>query len=57
MKYRIKTLHLIEGLPPTYAVQVKTWLGIWITIKYFYDEDLFFAHLQAEELLEKLNEE
>lgn len=56
--YRIKTLRLIEDAPPTFAVQAKTWFGLWFTVKLFYDaDDWTFARLQAEDLLEKLQEE
>lgn len=57
MKYRIKPLYLIESMGPAFAVQVRNFLGIWTTVKIFNDEDHVFARLQAEELLEKLQEE
>lgn len=57
MTYRIKTIYLIDGMAPAFAVQVRNFLGIWTTIKIFNDEDHVFARLQAEELIEKLEEE
>lgn len=42
---------------PTFTVQVCTWLGLWIDVKQFKDEeDTDFARREAEELLDKLNE-
>lgn len=57
MKYRIKNLYLVEDMAPAFAVQVRNAFGIWTIIKVFQDEDVVFARLQAEELLEKLQEE
>lgn len=57
MKYRIKNLYLVEDMAPAFAVQVRNAFGIWTTIKVFQDEDVVFARIQAEELLEKLQEE
>nr|DAU86844.1 MAG TPA: hypothetical protein [Caudoviricetes sp.] len=57
-KYRIKEVSarkLIFGAP-AYAVQVRTKLGFWLTVKYFTDLDSDFARREAEELLDKLNE-
>ena len=57
MKYRIKKIYLIEDMPPMYVVQVRSHFNIWVDVKPFQDEDVNFAKLQAEELLEKLPEE
>ena len=41
----------------TFTVQVYTWLGLWIDVKQFKDEEIpDFARREAEELLDKLNE-
>lgn len=43
---------------PTYIVQVHVISGIWIGVKSFRDEeDSDFARREAEELLDKLNEQ
>nr|DAF09555.1 MAG TPA: hypothetical protein [Caudoviricetes sp.] len=56
-KYRIKTTIELEEVAPLYIVQVRTWLGLWVTIKPFYEPyDPDFARREAEELLDKLNE-
>ena len=62
-KYRIKTIHeCVSGLLgvtilPIYRVEVRTWCGIWVTVKEFCDiTDFEFAKREAEELLEHLNE-
>ena len=40
-----------------YMVQVRTVIGLWVGVKYFYDPyDPDFAKREAEELLDKLNE-
>lgn len=57
MKYRIKTLYRVEDMAPAFAVQVQNDFGSWTIIKVFQDEDVVFARLKAEELLEKLQEE
>lgn len=55
--YRIKTLHLIEGMAPAFAVQMRFIFGLWITIKMFHEvEDWPYAKMQAEELYDKLTE-
>ena len=56
-KYRVKMM-LEDGYAiPGYYVQVRTWLGVWVTVKRFYDPyDPPFARREAEELLDKLNE-
>lgn len=58
-KYRIKTDIWPYGYycnRACYIVQVKRWFG-WVDIKLFFDpEDPDFAHREAEELLDKLNE-
>lgn len=62
-KYRIKE-SLVEDpratsfcYPVAYTVQVRTFIGIWICVKTFYDLfDPGFARREAEELLEKLEE-
>lgn len=42
---------------PTYTVQVHLLFGLWVNVKSFCDEDdPDFARLEAEELLDKLNE-
>lgn len=42
---------------PGYMVQVRTVIGLWVGVKYFYDPyDPDFAKREAEELLDKLNE-
>lgn len=42
---------------PTFAVQIRTVFGIWITIKSFRDAEMpDFANREAHELLEKLEE-
>ena len=42
---------------PVYIVQVRAWWGVWVNVKEFYDPyDPDFAHREAEELLEKLND-
>lgn len=56
-KYRIKVVATTREFTPGYIVQVRTWLGLWVTVKRFhepYDPD--FAKHEAEELLDKLNE-
>lgn len=56
-KYRIKVVATTREFPPGYIVQVRTWLGLWVTIKTFYEPyDPDFARREAEELLDKLNE-
>lgn len=56
-KYRIKTTIELEEVAPLYIVQVRTWIGLWIDVKNFYDPyDPDFAKSEAEELLDKLNE-
>lgn len=56
-KYRIKTTIELEEVAPLYIVQVRTWLGLRVTIKPFYEPyDPDFARREAEELLDKLNE-
>ena len=56
-KYRIKTTIELEEVSPLYIVQVRTWIGLWIDVKIFYDPyDPDFANSEAEELLDKLNE-
>lgn len=56
-KYRIKTTIELEEVAPLYIVQVRTWIGLWIDVKIFYDHyDPDFAKSEAEELLDKLNE-
>lgn len=56
-KYRIKTL-FPETPSPAYLVQVRTWWGTWVNVKKFDDlNDPDFARREAEELLDKLNEE
>lgn len=50
---------------PIWEVQVKTWIGTWVTIKTFYepstndgkDPDFDYAYFEAQELLEKLQEQ
>lgn len=56
-KYRIKTM-LEDGYTvPGYMVQVRTYIGLWVGVKYFYDpHDSEFAKREAVELLDKLNE-
>lgn len=62
-KYRIKEA-LVEDPransfcnPVAYSVQVRTFIGVWVCIKTFYDlHDPGFARREAEELLEKLEE-
>ncbi len=57
-KYRIKVVATTREFTPSYIVQVHTWLGLWVTIKPFYEPyDPDFARREAEELLDKLNEE
>lgn len=42
---------------PGYMVQIRSFIGLWIDVKYFYDPyDPEFAKREAEELLDKLNE-
>ena len=56
-KYRIKTILGTGCHFPAYLVQVRAWWGMWVNVKYFDDpEDPDFARLEAEELLDKLNE-
>ncbi len=56
-KYRIKVFARGLFTIPGYYVQVRTYLGVWIVVKRFYDpEDPDFARREAEELLDKLNE-
>lgn len=56
-KYRIKVILGVSYAHPGYIVQVRTWLGIWVNVKYFYyPEDPDFARREAEELIDKLNE-
>lgn len=56
-KYRIKTTIELEEVAPLYIVQVRTWIGLWIEVKNFYDPyDPDFAKSESEELLDKLNE-
>ena len=61
MKYRIKkrlvyTEFLVGYDAFKYSVQVKKWYG-WVTIKEFFDIlDEEFARLEADELLEFLNQ-
>lgn len=56
-QYRIITELAPDNETPMFCVQTKLLLGIWVTIKIFYDiDDHIFARLEAEELLEKLNE-
>lgn len=56
-KYRIKTTIELDYIAPLYIVQVLRWFG-WVNIKSFYDPyDPDFARREAEELLDKLNEE
>lgn len=62
-KYRIKE-SLVEDpransfcYSVAYSVQVRTFIGIWVSIKTFYDLfDPGYARREAEELLEKLEE-
>lgn len=56
-KYRVKMM-LEDGYTiPGYYVQVRTWIGVWVTVKRFFDPwDSDFARREAEELLDKLNE-
>lgn len=57
-KYRIKVVATTREFSPGYIVQVRTWLGLWINIKSFYESyDPDFARRQAEELFDKLNEQ
>lgn len=57
-KYRIKVVATMREFSPGYIVQVRTWLGLWINIKSFYEPyDPDFARRQAEELFDKLNEQ
>lgn len=57
-KYRVKMMIRDGYAIPCYDVQVRIWLGVWITIKRFYDPwDPDFARREAEELLDKLREE
>ena len=56
-KYRVKMMLEDGNAIPGYYVQVRTWLGVWVTVKKFYDPyDPDFARREAEELLDKLNE-
>lgn len=55
-KYRIRIKEDVPRLPH-YHVQLRLFPGLWATVKDFYEPlDPAFAQLQAEELLEKLNE-
>lgn len=57
-KYRIKTVLGGSHMHPGYIVQYRAWWGMWVNVKYYddpYDPD--FARREAEELLDKLNEE
>ncbi len=56
-KYRIK-MRFEENYPvQSYVVQVLILFCIWVDVKVFYDPyEPSFAQLEAEELLEKLNE-
>lgn len=57
-KYRIKTVLGASYLHPLFIVQVRSWLGIWVDVKQFDDpDDPDFARREAEELLDKLNEQ
>lgn len=57
-KYRIKATIEPDHVAPWYIVQVRRWVGIWVDVKIFYDPyDPDFARREAEELLNKLNEE
>lgn len=57
-KYRIKKVLGVGGYHPLYIVQVHTWLGLWVDVKEYDDpDDPDFARREAEELLDKLNEE
>lgn len=48
-KYRIKTTIELEEVAPLYIVQVRTWIGLWIDVKIFYDPyDPDFAKSEAE---------
>lgn len=43
---------------PTFIIQVRKRFGRWVTVKRFFDaEDPGFARREAEELLDKLNED
>lgn len=43
---------------PTFTIQVRKRFGRWVTVKRFFDaEDPGFARREAEELLDKLNED
>ena len=56
-KYRIKVVATTREFSPGYIVQVRTWVGLWVNIKFFYGPyDPDFAKREAEELLDKLNE-
>lgn len=56
-KYRIKVVATTREFTPGYTVQVRTWLGLWVTIKHFYEPyDPDFTRREAEELLDQLNE-
>ena len=56
-KYRIKATINPDYVNPCYKVQVLRWFG-WVDVKVFYDPyDRDFARREAEELLDKLNEE
>lgn len=55
-KYRIKVIKEQGYISPFFKVQVRRWFG-WVDVKVFYDSyEPDFARLEAEELLEKLNE-
>lgn len=63
-KYRIKkALDTSMGIGrtadcPVYIVQVRACWGLWVNVKVFYDPyDADYARREAEELLEKLNED
>lgn len=57
-KYRIKRIVHVWQDYPSYMVQVRSWLGLWIDVKYFYDWEYPQSALwEAEELLDKLNEQ
>lgn len=57
-KYRIKTVMGASYAQPGYLVQVRTWMGFWVNVKYFDDpDDPEFAFREAVDLLDKLNGE
>lgn len=56
-KYRIKVVPDAGRIHPGYLVQVRSWWGLWVNVKYYEDfADPEYAKREAEELLEKLNE-